>query len=355
MGEPAVNLPDQDFDLDPINEAGFGLDTPANNNAHFDEPEQEGKVLPFPEVDQTEVNTPTLEPNEGPAFGSADVDAASKAFFDRVNNTVPVQDTLTDNAPGTKSVIDTASIQKAIMAEAKRIAREDLSNSQKREKLNGWVGQLQYNHYLKLRRKAIEGVGDIGLLAEFWNKLDAEEQTEFLTKNNFGILHFAKTMLKNGSAIPGLREAKRTMAYLRRNTAGRVPILRRLVSGLKDWRQEQIAEMVVYGVLDFKGDKSLLKIIEGNMGSIAKVGSWTLTAVASYFGGPLGGVAGKTAGRVSEGSASRIGIIRETIQREAPTPPETPSLVSRAVKAATNKILNRDTQENRSLDKNQNL
>lgn len=334
MGEPAEILPEE-LPLDP-SELGA-----ANNNDFFENEDAGGEVIPFPGVENTDTgpDLADLEPNEGPAFGSKEADEASKEFFEEVEAQVK------ENKPGAETLFDEEGMKKAIMDQAKKIATKELSDDKRREQLMGWIGQFQYNRYLKLRKKAVEKTGDIGLLAEFWNRLDAEEQTAFLTKNDFGIISFAKTMLKNGGGIPGMRESKLVFKYLKRNTAGRVPFLRRIVSGLKDWRREQVVEMVVYGVLDYKGDKTTLQVVQGNLGSIAKVGGWIASAVGTYLGGGIGGGVGKAAGSIAENATKKIPAIRETLQKELPTPPETPGRVQTFVKKAANKVLRKDKKE----------
>ncbi len=143
--------------------------------------------------------------------------------------------------------------------------------------------------------------------------------------------------------MPGMKESKAAYKYAKRNTVGRVPILNRLLTGLKDWSPEQITELLAYGVLDYKGEASDIQVIQGNLGSISKLRTWVVSIAGTYFGGMLGGSAGKAAGGALETGVAKIEAVRQTIQREVPTPEEKPSLIQRTVGGAVNKVLGRNS------------
>lgn len=297
-----------------------------------------GEVL-FPQqldaaLETSAAELPELAPLDGPAFGSAEAEAMSEDFFDGM----PVE-----LKEGDAAMMDQAQLQALIERKAQQMAANELrklNSPQNRAALEGWIGSLMKNHYMKLRQKAVDESGDIGLLSRAWNALSAEEQTEFLTKNNLGFVDFGLKMLKeSGLGIPGFREAKAAIDWMERNISGRVPLIGKYLVGVRDWPAIKVSEMVAYGVLDCKAKPEVVQTVEGNLKSINKVSSWVLKAAGTYFGGPAGGTAAGAVGGISENAASKIGAIRQYLQTEIPAKQEKPTEVTAETREATSETV----------------
>ncbi len=165
MGDPAENLLP---DLEPVNDTGFGDFEAANNNDHFDldDSSVEDNVIPFPGMAESQEDLPPA--NEGPAFGSEELDEATAEAFDQIETELP------EMPAGADSVFDQEKIKAILKKEAIKLAGNSKDSIKNREALTGWINNYMYQKYKKLRMKAVAEKGDVGLLTKFWNRLSAE-------------------------------------------------------------------------------------------------------------------------------------------------------------------------------------
>ncbi len=238
-----------------------------------------------------------LNPLNELAFGSEELQEATEKFFEDI-----------DLKEGSDSAVDLDTIAKNAKA---------LGLDKKRAK--GMLGEfLQSNTskaYRKLRLKAVEGKGSIGARYKAWNKLSAEEQTEFMFSNGTGLKGNLQKGIENSTFTKAPLKAAKA---LKRGAKAVIPFME---ASAEDWFKNQTVELVLAGVLEFKGNPSVLDQIEGEIKTSSKYAEMALKALAKYwFESEMGE---KAVGMVGESARSvSFKEIREALQTEIPSHPE---------------------------------